>query len=334
MKNEKLKNEITIRNVKDTFLTEITKSLNLTLVSSPLMVLPESGLNDNLNGVERSVNFPVKYLKDQPAVIVNSLAKWKRLRLKTYDVEKGAGIITDMKAIRPDEDYSPIHSIYVDQWDWEKHIGTENRNISYLKSEVKRIYQAIKNTEQTICLNYNISGPFLPREIKFFHTEELLKIYPNLSPKQREHEVCKIHKAVFLIGIGHKLSHGESHDGRAPDYDDWSTINEDGFIGLNGDILVWNDELKTSFELSSMGIRVEKNSLIKQLEIRKKSDQKTAIFHQMLLNGELPSSIGGGIGQSRLCMFILKKKHIGEVQVSLWPTKVLSKMKSSNVDLL
>jgi aspartate--ammonia ligase len=314
-----LKTEEAIFFIKETFRKRLAHNLDLVNVSAPIAVLDGTGINDDLNGIERPVSFPVKGLTDQKAVIVQSLAKWKRVRLKEFNFEAGKGLLTDMRALRPDEDMGPIHSIYVDQWDWEKHILRGQRNLGYLKHTVELIYEALKATGKEISEKYPDYESILPDKIYFIHAEELLRKYPGLSPKQRENEIAKIFGAVFIIGIGNNLSDGQPHDGRAPDYDDWSTINEDGYKGLNGDIILWNPVLERAFEVSSMGIRVDVESMKKQLEIRGCTERKKLMFHNMLLSNELPLSIGGGIGQSRVCMFFLKKKHIGEVQSSIWP---------------
>jgi len=273
-------------------------------------------------------------LNDKNAVVVHSLAKWKRIRLKELEIEPGEGIITDMRALRPDEDYSPIHSIYVDQWDWEKVIVPQDRQLDYLFSTVKSIYEVIKQTEQNVEAKYPQLKAVLPEQITFISSEDLLQKYPTFTPKQRENAICKEFGAVFIYGIGGELSNGELHDARAADYDDWSTENSAGFRGLNGDILVWNPVLESAFELSSMGIRVDKEALKKQLEIRDSSDRKNLLFHSMLLDDKLTESIGGGIGQSRMCMFMLKSRHIGEVQASIWDGKVKEKLKEESIELL
>lgn len=329
-----LQTEEALTVVKETFSRELAKQLSLVKVSAPIVVLDGTGINDDLNGIERPVSFPVKSLQEQKAVVVHSLAKWKRVRLKELGVEKGRGILTDMRALRPDEDYSPIHSIYVDQWDWEKHIDPSERTLSYLKSSVSKIYEALKSTEKLVTSIYPEIPIVLPEAITFLHTEEVLQKYPDLTPKEREHAITKEYGAVFLIGVGGKLSDGEIHDGRAADYDDWSSPNEDGFYGLNGDILLWHPVLQTSFEISSMGIRVDAKALLKQLEEKDCMDRVKLKFHDMLLKDELPQSMGGGIGQSRICMFMLKKSHIGEVQVSLWPEEEKMKMMAEGVQLL
>ena len=334
MDREILKREQAITLIKDTFSAELVKQLNLVKVSSPLIVLDGTGINDDLNGIERPVTFPVKSLNEQKAVVVHSLAKWKRLRLKELDVEVGRGILTDMRALRPDEDYSRIHSIYVDQWDWEKHIEPEQRNLDFLKKTVNKIYTALKHTEQIVHEHYKKIMTSLPEKITFIHSEELLKKYPNTTPRERETLAAKEFGAIFVIGIGGKLSHGEAHDGRAADYDDWSTKNDDNYNGLNGDIIVWNPVLESAFEISSMGIRVDKKALKYQLKEKNCEERSSLMFHKMLLQGELPESIGGGIGQSRLCMFMLKGRHIGEVQVSVWSKKEKENAAEAGIHLL
>lgn len=329
-----LKREQAITLVKETFASNLKNILNLIPVSSPLIVLDGTGINDDLNGIERPVAFPIKSLDEQRAVVVHSLAKWKRVRLKELEIEPQEGIITDMRALRPDEDYSPIHSIYVDQWDWEKVILPENRNLNYLKDTVNKIYAALVATEKTIEAEYPVKKAILPEHITFLSSEEVLNRYPEKTPKERENLIAKEYGAVFLYGIGAVLSNGFVHDGRAADYDDWSTENEAGWNGLNGDILVWNPILNHAFELSSMGIRVDKKALLKQLEIRNCEDRATLSFHNMLLNDLLPESIGGGIGQSRVCMFMLKLAHIGEVQVSIWDKERKENLEKESIFLL
>lgn len=320
--------------VKDEFARSLQQNLNLILVSGPLVVLDGTGINDDLNSIERPVKFPIKSLGDQQAVVVHSLAKWKRIRLKELELEPGEGIITDMKALRPDEDYSPIHSIYVDQWDWEKVIVPEDRQLAYLKETVTSIYEAIYVTEQKVEAKYPETKAVLPAEITFISSEELLQKYPDYTPKERENAIAKVYGAVFIYGIGGILTDGEYHDSRAADYDDWSTDNSAGYQGLNGDILVWNPVLEQAFELSSMGIRVDKQALLKQLEIRDSLDRQELYYHQLLLQDQLTESIGGGIGQSRLVMFMLKLKHIGEVQPSIWDTKTKEQLKEQGIELL
>lgn len=311
--------EQAIKQIKDFFQENLSTELRLSRVTAPLFVLQGLGINDDLNGVERPVTFPIKDLGDAKAEVVHSLAKWKRLTLAEYHIEPDYGIYTDMNAIRADEELDNLHSLYVDQWDWEAVITKEERTLSYLKNVVERIYAAILRTEYLTCETYKEIKPFLPRKIHFIHSEELLQLYPNLSPKEREDAICKKYGAVFIIGIGGKLSDGKKHDGRAPDYDDWSTVAEDGRAGLNGDILIWYPVLERSFELSSMGIRVDQEALLRQLKLEGKEDRKQLFFHRQLLDGRLPLSIGGGIGQSRLCMVMLHKAHIGEIQASIWP---------------
>lgn len=329
-----LKTEESIEFVKQTFSMLLSQELELTKVSAPLAVLQGTGINDDLNGTERTVRFAVKSLDDKAAVVVNSLAKWKRVRLQELEVGIGKGILTDMKAIRPDEDYSAIHSIHVDQWDWEKRISTESRSITFLKAEVNKIYRALLETEEKVVSKYPEIKAVLPQKITFIHTEELIGAYPNSTPKEREAKITEKYGAVFLMGIGNKLSEGKPHDGRAPDYDDWSTPNDDGYFGLNGDILVWHPILKSSFELSSMGIRVDKKTLLHQLEIADANDRQELAFHKLLLSESLPQSMGGGIGQSRVCMFLLQKQHIGEVQVGIWSEAIKSQCKRDGILLL
>ena len=326
--------EVAIKMVKDAFQKRLSESLNLRRVTAPLFVLKGTGLNDDLNGVERPVSFQIKDLGNKTAEVVHSLAKWKRMKLGAYGIAPGYGLYTDMNAIRSDEELDNLHSLYVDQWDWEKTINKEDRNLEYLKNTVRKIYQAIRQTEFDVYQQFPHITPRLPEEIKFIHAQELLQRFPNLSPKERELEALKEYGAIFLIGIGADLSNGEPHDGRAPDYDDWISENSDGFKGLNGDILVYDSVLDTSFELSSMGIRVSPESLEKQLNIRGEENRKSLDFHKKLLNGQLPYSIGGGIGQSRLCMFLLQKAHIGEVQASIWPEDQREICSQAGIDLL
>ncbi len=317
--------QIGIKTVKDFFQNSLSKNLNLLRVTAPLFVKPESGLNDNLNGVERPVSFGIKEHNDEEAEIVHSLAKWKRYALKKYGFSKGEGLYTDMNAIRRDEDTDNTHSIYVDQWDWEKIIGKEERNIDTLKETVKAIYKSLKNTEKYMAIQYDYIEEILPKEIFFITSQELLDMYPDKTPKEREYLICKEKGAVFLMQIGGELSNGEKHDGRAPDYDDWS---------LNGDILVYYPVLDIALELSSMGIRVDENSLLQQLNITDCNDCKNMPFQKAILDKELPYTIGGGIGQSRLCMFFLRKAHIGEVQSSLWPHKMLEEAEKIGLQIL
>jgi aspartate--ammonia ligase len=329
-----LKTEEAICFIKTQFSKRLTHHLNLINVSAPIAVLDGTGINDDLNGIEKPVSFAIKGMYGQKASIVQSLAKWKRVRLKEFNIEPGKGLLTDMRALRPDEELSPIHSIYVDQWDWEKHILPEQRVLSYLKKTVETIYEALKATENDVFIKYPDLIPELPDKIHFVHAEELLRQFPDLTFKQRETEIARSFGAVFIIGIGATLSNGKPHDGRAPDYDDWSTINEDGYKGLNGDIILWNPVLQSAFEISSMGIRVDREALEKQLEIRGCTDRKKLLFHSMLLNNQLPLSIGGGIGQSRVCMYFLKKTHIGEVQSSIWPETLMNGLEDTGMKLL
>jgi aspartate--ammonia ligase len=284
--------------------------------------------------VERPVNFPVKALADSRAEIVHSLAKWKRLCLADLDLEPGSGIYTDMNAIRADEGLDNLHSLYVDQWDWEQVITPDQRALTYLKTVVRKIYDVIQRTEKYISHLYPVIEPVLPEAITFIHSEDLLARYPDVDPKAREAAICREHGAVFVIGIGGKLSDGRPHDGRAPDYDDWSTPTRNGCRGLNGDILIHYPVLDCAYELSSMGIRVDAETLRRQLALSDSDERRDLYFHRRLLNGELPPSIGGGIGQSRLCMFYLRKAHIGEIQASLWPPAMIETCRAHNIELL
>ncbi len=324
--NETIKEtEIAIKDVKDYFERALAKELNLTRVSAPLFVKPESGLNDNLNGVERPVSFGIKEQGDAKAEIVHSLAKWKRMALQKYGFAHGEGLYTDMSAIRRDEDTDNIHSIYVDQWDWERIIDRDERNMDTLKSIVCKVYEALKNTEVFINARYPEIKKVLPAEITFITTQELEDAYPSMTGKEREHEAAKKYGAVFIMQIGDKLASGERHDGRAPDYDDWS---------LNGDIIVDYPLLGIGLELSSMGIRVDEKALKEQL-VKAGCPQRSELpFQKALLEGKLPYTIGGGIGQSRICMFFLKKAHIGEVQSSIWPDDVTAYAEEMGVHLL
>ena len=323
-----------IKQIKEFFQQNLSTELRLRRVTAPLFVLKGLGINDDLNGVERAVTFPIKDLGDAKAEVVHSLAKWKRLSLAENSIEPGYGIYTDMNAIRADEELDNLHSLYVDQWDWEAVIRPGQRNVAFLKNVVERIYAAIRRTEYLVCENYPCIKPFLPEKITFVHSEDLLAMYPNKSPKEREDAICEKYGAVFLIGIGGKLANGEKHDGRAPDYDDWTTVGENGKAGLNGDILIWYPVLGRSFELSSMGIRVNKEALLRQLKIEGKEERQQLYFHKKLLDGELPESIGGGIGQSRLCMVLLHKAHIGEIQASIWPEDMRNECKAIGMNLI
>ena len=323
-----------IKLIKEFFQQNLSTELRLRRVTAPLFVLKGLGINDDLNGVERAVTFPIKDLGDQKAEVVHSLAKWKRLTLAEYGIEPGYGIYTDMNAIRADEELDNLHSLYVDQWDWEMVISKDNRNLDFLKSVVRRIYSAMLRTEFLTCETYPQLKPFLPREIHFIHSEELLRMYPDMTAKEREDAICKKYGAVFIMGIGGKLSDGKKHDGRAPDYDDWTTPNSDGFLGLNGDILIWYPVLGHSIELSSMGIRVDKEALLRQLKLEGQEERKELYFHKRLLDGTLPLSIGGGIGQSRLCMVMLQKAHVGEIQASIWPEDQRKECKAAGMNLI
>ena len=320
--------------IKDFFQLSLSTELNLTRVTAPLFVPKGTGLNDDLNGVERPVSFPVKDMNEQTMEIVHSLAKWKRVKITDLGLSRGFGIYTDMNAIRADEDLDNLHSLYVDQWDWEMAIDNADRSIDFLKDTVKKIFRCLKRTEFYIYDRFPQIKPILPEEITFIHAEDLLKAYPKLSVKDRENEIAKKYGAVFIIGIGAPLSDGIAHDGRAPDYDDWISETGDGKRGLNGDLLVWNPVLEKAFELSSMGVRVSPESLKRQLEERGCPERAKLYFHKRLLNGELSPSIGGGIGQSRLCMYFLRKAHIGETQVSTWPQSMIDECAKNNIPLL
>lgn len=326
--------ERAIKIVKDLFEKELSGALRLSRVTSPIFVPSGSGINDDLNGIERPVRFELGNMGNKQMEIVQSLAKWKRMALADYGISTGYGLYTDMNALRPDDDIDAIHSVYVDQWDWEQVISEDNRNLEYLKSVVREIYSAIKRTEFLIHETYPSIVPCLPDEITFVHTEDLLKMYPDLTAQEREVEIAKKHKAVFIIGIGATLADGKPHSGRAPDYDDWSTPTSESHQGLNGDIIVWDSVRQSSLELSSMGIRVSRESLLRQLEIKGCMERKDLYWHKRLLNGDFPQTIGGGIGQSRLCMFLLKKAHIGEVQASVWQEEAREEASSLGVTLL
>ena len=325
--------EKAIKSVKDMFQDNLSAQLALLRVTAPMMVLSGTGINDDLNGVERPVRFPIRSLGERQAEVVHSLAKWKRLKLAELQIAPGRGIYTDMNALRPDEDLDNLHSIYVDQWDWEKVIRPEDRNLDFLKRTVRWIYEAVKVTENKLYVEFPQLVPTLPDEIFFIHAEQLLKKYPDLSPKERENAIVREHKAVFIIGIGGKLSDGSLHDGRAADYDDWSTPNSDGYEGLNGDILLWNPVLESAFEISSMGIRVDAEALRRQLQERGQEEKADLYFHRRLLEGTLPQTIGGGIGQSRLCMYLLRKAHIGEIQSSIWPEDMREACQAAGIHL-
>lgn len=326
--------ERAIEFVKTEFSSQLSDSLNLHKVVAPMLVKRGTGINDDLNGTERPVSFVAPALGDDTVEVVHSLAKWKRMKIGMLGLEAGEGILTDMRAIRADEELSPIHSLYVDQWDWEKRILPEDRSLETLKSTVRAIYAAIRATEQKLASTFSVVSPILPEEITFIHAEDLKEQYPDLSSKQREDKVAELYGAVFIIGIGGQIEGGESHDGRAPDYDDWSTPTEGKYKGLNGDIVVWNKVLNRAFELSSMGIRVDAEALRRQLELAKCPERSILPFHASLLAGKLPQTMGGGIGQSRLCMFLLRRKHIGEVQASLWPEAMMNDCQKNDIGLL
>jgi aspartate--ammonia ligase len=326
--------EKAIKFVKDTFERELSGELYLSRVTSPLFVPKGSGINDDLNGIERPVSFPVKNLDNLPMEIVHSLAKWKRMALADYGFVPNTGLYTDMNAIRPDDDIDAIHSIYVDQWDWELVMPDKSRNLEYLKNVVRKIYGALKRTEFLVGEMFPACVPTLPEEITFIHSEEAYERYPDLTSPEREKELAREFGAIFLIGIGHPLPDGELHGGRAPDYDDWSTPTDQVHRGLNGDIIVWDSVRNDSLELSSMGIRVDKETLLRQLEMRNANERKNLYWHTRLLNDEFPQTVGGGIGQSRICMVLLKKAHIGEVQASVWPTHVHEEALSHQIHLL
>lgn len=304
--------------VKNLFAQQLANKLSLIEVQAPLLSRIGDGTQDNLSGHEKAVTVKVKAIPNETYEVVHSLAKWKRLLLSLHHFNVGEGIYTNMKALRPDEDtLTPLHSVYVDQWDWEKVIDPKDRNLNYLKSVVEKIYEALLMTEKEVEVTFGISS-FLPKKIHFIHSQELLDRYPNLSAKERENKICEEYGAVFLIGIGGKLSNGEKHDLRAPDYDDWSSVNDMGKEGLNGDILIWNPVLKSAFEISSMGIRVDQEALIRQVKITGDENRLEFDWHKRLVEGELLQTIGGGIGQSRLVMLLLQLSHIGQVQVGVW----------------
>ncbi|WP_114782792.1 aspartate--ammonia ligase [Botryobacter ruber] len=325
--------EKAIKITKDYFEHQLSAELRLRRVTAPLFVLKGTGINDDLNGIERPVSFPIKFMNETHAEIVHSLAKWKRWNLKRLNIPAGYGLYTDMNAIRPDEDLDNIHSLYVDQWDWERVIRDEDRNLAFLKHIVTKIYSVMKRTEYLLHEEYPELVPQLPEEITFIHAQDLHDRYPGLSAKEKEDQAAKEYGAIFIIGIGGSLANGEKHDGRAPDYDDWTTPTGDGHKGLNGDIVVWNDVLQRAFEISSMGIRVNKEALLKQLALAGCEERANLMWHQMLLNDELPQTIGGGIGQSRLCMFFLRKAHIGEVQASIWPDEMMEACTKNQIHL-
>jgi aspartate--ammonia ligase len=326
--------ETAIKDIKDFFERELSAALGLHRVTAPLFVRSGTGINDDLNGIEQPVRFCVKEDGNAQVEIVQSLAKWKRLALKEYGFEVGDGLYADMNAVRPDETIDEIHSIYVDQWDWEKIISPEERNLETLRNTVESIYDCICRTEYHLASQYASIRPVLPEKIFFVSAEELFRRWPDADPKERENLICNEHRAVFIIGIGGHLPDGKPHDGRAPDYDDWSTLNSAGGRGLNGDILIWNSVLNRAFEVSSMGIRVDPKTLREQLKVRRLEERLDLDFHRRLLADELPQTMGGGIGQSRLCMFFLRAAHVGEVACGVWPDAMRKACRRANVTLL
>nr|WP_279665383.1 aspartate--ammonia ligase [Ectobacillus ponti] len=320
-----LETERAIKQVKDYFEKRLSETLNLMRVSAPLIVQSGHGVNDNLNGVERMVSFDALDAQEAPIEIVQSLAKWKRMALAKYGFGLGQGLYTDMNAIRRDEELDNLHSMYVDQWDWEKVIAKGQRSVLTLQEEVRKIYRVLKQTERYVHQQYPSLRPSLPDEIVFITSQELEDLYPDLTPKQREDEAAKEHGAIFVMQIGGALRSGMKHDGRSPDYDDWT---------LNGDIVLWNPALEMAFEVSSMGIRVDEAALLRQLRLTGDEERKELEYHQAVLNGKVPYTIGGGIGQSRLCMFFLQKAHIGEVQVSVWNDRIMQECREGNIPLL
>jgi len=334
-KLERREVEIAIKDIKDFFQRSLAEALGLTRVTAPLLVRSGTGLNDDLNGVEQPVSFTIRGDGDARVEIVQSLAKWKRLALWRYGFGHGEGLYTDMNALRPDEELDAIHSVYVDQWDWEKVIAPEERTVETLEAAVRAVYESLQRAEFHIASRYPSIRPALPEAMTFLTAEELERRYPDCEPKEREDRICKEHGAVFVMGIGADLPlSGAPHDGRAPDYDDWTTERPDGGRGLNGDILVWNPILERAFELSSMGIRVDGAALERQLGLRDAEDRRALPFHTRLLAGELPQTMGGGIGQSRLCMYLLRTAHIGEVAVGIWPDEMVATYESAGVTLL
>lgn len=326
--------ERAIVSIKDFFQLALSTELNLTRVTAPLFVPSGMGINDDLNGVEKPVSFNVKGMDGQKMEIVQSLAKWKRLKVTEMGMKPGFGIYTDMNAIRPDEELDAVHSLYVDQWDWCMAIDEKDRTVFYLFDIVKKIYRTLKRVEFFLYDRYSMLEPVLPEDIKLIYSDDLLREYPDMTAKERENAVAKKYGAVFICGIGGKLPDGSIHDGRAPDYDDWITDAGDGHVGLNGDIIVWNETLGRAFELSSMGIRVSPESLKRQLKERGCEERAELPFQKKLLNGELSFTLGGGIGQSRLCMFLLRKAHICEVQVSEWPQSELDACAAAGIPVL
>jgi aspartate--ammonia ligase len=326
--------ERAIKTLKDFFELNLATELNLTRVTAPLFVKGGTGINDDLNGIEKPVSFAVPDLAGARVEIVQSLAKWKRMMLGELGFGTGFGLYTDMNALRPGERLDNTHSIYVDQWDWERVITRPDRNVDFLKKIVRKLFSILKRTEQFIHERYPHIKPLLPEEITFVHSEELLQRYPKLTPRQRETALVKERGAIFVIGIGGQMPDGTIHDGRAPDYDDWTTPCGNGNIGLNGDIILWNPVLETAFEVSSMGIRVDKETLLQQLKVRGCEERRKLLWHRRLLQDEMPLSVGGGLGQSRLCMYYLRKAHIGEIQASQWPDAMIRTCRKHNIHLL
>ncbi len=326
--------EDAIKLIKDFFEHNLAEALDLVRVTAPLFVRSGTGINDDLNGIERPVRFDVPAADGDQAEVVQSLAKWKRLALARYGFNNGRGLYTDMNAIRPDETLDNLHSVYVDQWDWEKVIAPEERSLDTLADAVRAIYDVIRRTEHFVAAHYSAIRPSLPEEIAFVTTEALARRWPELDPRQREDRIVAEHPAVFLVGIGADLANGGAHDGRAPDYDDWISERPDGGRGLNGDIVLRHPLLERAFEISSMGIRVDPSTLVRQLAIRGVEERAALPFHSRLLAGELPQTMGGGIGQSRLCMFFLRTAHIGEVAVGMWPRAMEEECAAASIFLL
>ena len=324
----------TEQGIKEFFQENLATALRLRRVTGPLFVPRGLGINDDLSGKERPVSFKMKDLGDAEAEVVHSLAKWKRLTLAGQKVEPGYGIYTDMNAIRADEELGNLHSLYVDQWDWERTMRPEERTREYLERTVQKIYAAMLRTEFLVCERFPMLEPQLPEEVFFIHSEELRRLYPQATPKEREQLITRSYGAVFIVGIGGKLGDGQPHDLRAPDYDDYSTLGADGLAGLNGDLLVWNKVLDCAVEISSMGIRVDREALLRQLQESGQQERAELYFHRALLEGELPLSVGGGIGQSRLCMLYLQKAHIGEIQASIWPEEMRQRCKEMGFPLI
>ena len=329
-----LTTEKAIKRLKDYFEVALADELYLQRVTAPVMVLSGLGINDDLTGIERPVSFPIRDMPGQKAEVVHSLAKWKRMKLAIIELEPERGIYTDMNALRPDEELTNLHSVYVDQWDWEVTIKPAHRNLEYLKRTVKRIFRVFKRAEEHIAKEFPVLKKRLPEFITFVHAEELLQQHPGLSPKEREDRIAREHGAVFIIGVGGPLSDGSIHDRRAADYDDWTTETAPGYHGLNGDIIFWHPELEQAVEMSSMGIRVDQAALLKQLDILRENHKKDLLYHRMLLEGKLPYTMGGGIGQSRTCMFLLHKAHVGEVQAGIWPEEMFVECGQAGIQLL